>query len=79
VATQSGLAGGRLEVYGPPAPQPTERTTDAEGDTFGTSGTEAAVKGFAQADNSDAEFRIAQGHVPTEGARMIGHDLPRLG
>ena len=44
-------------------------------------GTEAVVKGFAQAYNSDAEFRIAQGHelVPTEAARMIGHDVPRPG
>ena len=58
-----------------------ERTTDAEGETFGVAGTEAVVKGFAQAYNSDAEFRIAQGHdlVPTEAARMIGHDVPRPG
>jgi ribonuclease Z len=83
VATQSWLGGRKvpLQVYGPPAPEPAERTTDAEGETFGTSGTEAVVKGFAQAYNSDAEFRIAQGHdlVPTEAARMIGHDVPRPG
>jgi ribonuclease Z len=83
VATQSWLGGRKvpLQVYGPPAPEPAERTTDAEGETFGTSGTEAVVKGFAQAYNSDAEFRIAQGHdlVPTEAARMIGHDFPRPG
>ncbi len=44
-------------------------------------GTEAVVKGFAEAYNSDAEFRIAQGHelVPTEAARMIGHDVARPG
>jgi ribonuclease Z len=81
VATQSWLGGRKvpLQVYGPPAPEPAERTTDAEGETFGTSGTEAVVKGFAEAYNSDAEFRIAQGHdlVPTEAARMIGHDVPR--
>ncbi|MGH6826146.1 MBL fold metallo-hydrolase [Methyloceanibacter sp.] len=83
VATQSWLGGRKvpLEVYGPPAPQASERTTDAEGETFGMSGTEEVVKGFAQAYNSDAEFRIAQGHelVPTEAARMIGHDVARPG
>ena len=44
-------------------------------------GTEDVVKGFAEAYNSDAEFRIAQGHelVPAEGARMIGHDVARPG
>lgn len=83
LATQSWL-GGRtvpLNVYGPPAPPDTERTTDAEGEIFGASGTEAVVKGFAQAYNADSEFRIAQGHelVPTEAARMIGHDIPRPG
>ena len=83
VATQSWLGGRKvpLDVYGPPAPQASERTTGAEGETFGVAGTEAVVKGFAQAYNSDAEFRIAQGHdlVPTEAARMIGHDVPRPG
>jgi ribonuclease Z len=83
VATQSWLGGRKvpLEVYGPPAPQANEHTTDAEGETFGTSGAEAVVKGFAQAYNSDAEFRIAHGHelVPTEAVRMIGHDVPRPG
>jgi len=83
LATQSWL-GGRtvpLNVYGPPAPPDTERTTDEEGEIFGTSGTEAVVKGFAQSYNADTEFRIAQGHelVPTEAARMIGHDIPRPG
>jgi ribonuclease Z len=83
LATQSWLGGRKvpLEVYGPPAPDGKERTTDAEGETFGTSGTEQVVKGFAEAYNADAEFRIAQGHelVPTEGARMIGHDIPKPG
>ena len=83
VATQSWLGGRKvpLDVYGPPAPEPSERTTDAEGETFGVAGTEAVVKGFAEAYNSDAEFRIAQGHelVPTEAARMIGHDVARPG
>jgi ribonuclease Z len=47
---------------------------------LGSSGTEAVVKGFAEAYNSDADFRI-QGHdlVPTEAARMIGHDIARPG
>src|SRR4029079_16374167 len=43
--------GGRevpLQGYGSPAPQATERTTDAEGETFGVVGTEAVVKGFAE-------------------------------
>jgi ribonuclease Z len=83
LATQSWLGGRKvpLNVYGPPAPPEAERTTDAEGETFGVNGTEAAVKGFAQAYNADAEFRIAQGGdlVPTEAARMIGHDVPRPG
>jgi ribonuclease Z len=83
VATQSWLGGRKvpLQVYGPPAPQASERTTDAEGEIFGVVGTEAVVKGFAEAYNSDAEFRIAQGHdlVPTEAARMIGHDVARPG
>jgi ribonuclease Z len=83
VATQSWLGGRQvpLEVYGPPAPDAKERTTDAENDTFGASGTADVVKGFAQAYNADAEFRIAQGHelTPTEGARMIGHDIPKPG
>jgi ribonuclease Z len=83
VATQSWLGGRKvpLDVYGPPAPEPSERTTDAEGEAFGVAGTEDVVKGFAEAYNSDAEFRIAQGHelVPAEGARMIGHDVARPG
>ena len=83
VATQSWLGGRKvpLDVYGPPAPEPSERTTDAEGEAFGVVGTEDVVKGFAEAYNSDAEFRIAQGHelVPTEAARMIGHDVARPG
>lgn len=83
VATQSWLGGRKvpLEVYGPPAPGEAERTTDAEGETFGTSGTADVVKGFARAYNADAEFRIAQGGplVPAEGARMIGHDIAKPG
>ena len=83
VATQSWLGGRKvpLEVYGPPAPEPSERVTNAEGDVLGSAGTEAVVKGFAEAYNSDADFRIAQGHdlVPTEAARMIGHDVARPG
>jgi hypothetical protein len=41
----------------------------------------AAVKGFSDAYDTDADFRIAQGHelVPTEAARMIGHDIARPG
>ena len=80
LATQSWLGGRKvpLNVYGPPAPPETERTTNAEGETLGENGTEKAVAGFAQAYNADAEFRIAQGGplVPTEAARMIGHDIP---
>ena len=83
VATQSWL-GGRsvpLDVYGPPAPQAAEQVTNAEGDVLGHAGTEDVVKGFAQAYGTDADFRIAQGHdlVPTEAARMIGHDIARPG
>lgn len=83
LATQSWLGGRKvpLNVYGPPAPPETERTTNAEGETLGENGTEKAVAGFAQAYNADGEFRIAQGHdlVPTEAARMIGHDIPKPG
>ena len=83
IATQSWLGGRKvpLDVYGPPAPEPTEQVSDAEGDVLGSAGTEAVVKGFAQAYNADADFRIQQGHdlVPTEAARMIGHDIARPG
>jgi ribonuclease Z len=83
VATQSWLGWRKvpLQVYGPPAPEASERVTDAEGETFSVARTEAVVKGFAEAYNSDADFRIAQGHdlVPTEAARMMGHDVPRPG
>ena len=83
LATQSWL-GGRtvpLNVYGPPAPLATETVTNAEGETLGANGTAAVVAGFAAAYNSDADFRIQQGHdlVPTEAARMIGHDVARPG
>ena len=63
-----------LNVYGSPAPYRGETVTNAEGETLGANGTEAAVKGFAAAYNADADFRIQQGHdlVPTEAARMIG-------
>jgi len=78
-----GLGGRKvpLEIYGPPAPEPQERVSDAEGDVLGAAGAEAAVKGFASAYNADADFRIQQGHdlVPTEAARMIGHDIARPG
>ena len=54
VATQSWLGGRKvpLQVYGPPAPEASERVTDAEGEIFGVAGTEAVVKGFAEAYNS---------------------------
>ena len=83
LATQSWL-GGRtvpLNVYGPPAPLPTETVTNAEGEMLGANGTAAVVAGFAAAYNADADFRIQQGHdlVPTEAARMIGHDVARPG
>ena len=83
LATQSWLGGRKvpLQVYGPPAPEPSMRVSNAEGEVLGAAGTEDAVKGFAQAYNADADFRIAQGHelVPTEAARMIGHDIARPG
>jgi ribonuclease Z len=83
VATQSWLGGrsGPLDVFGPPAPEASEQVTNAEGDVLGSAGTEDVVKGFAQAYGTDADFRIAQGHdlVPTEAARMIGHDIARPG
>jgi ribonuclease Z len=83
VATQSWLAGrsGPLDVFGPPAPEASEQVTNAEGEVLGSAGTEDVVKGFAQAYGTDADFRIAQGHdlVPTEAARMIGHDIARPG
>ena len=83
IATQSWLGGRNvpLQVYGPPAPEPSRRVTNAEGDVLGSGGTEAVVKAFAEAYNADADFRIAQGHdlVPTEAARMIGHDVARPG
>jgi ribonuclease Z len=84
VAVQSWI-GGRtvpLEIYGPPAPDAYALAKDAEGDSFGTSGTEAVVKGFAQAYNSDAAFRIVHHltqYLPPEGARMIGHDIAEPG
>ncbi len=64
---------------GSPAPEASEQVTNAEGEVLGASGTEAVVKGFAQAYGTDADFSIAQGHdlVPTEAARMIGHDIAR--
>ena len=83
IATQSWL-GGRsvpLQVYGPPAPASIRAGDQRGGRGAGRSGTEAVVKGFAQAYGTDADFRIAQGHdlVPTEAARMIGHDIARPG
>ena len=77
--------GGRttpLEAYGPPAPDAYTLPKDAEGETFGTSGTEQVVKGFAQAYNADGAFRIVHHltrYMPPEGARMIGHDIPSPG
>jgi ribonuclease Z len=83
LATQSWLGGRKdpLQVYGPPAPEAAERVSNAEGEVLGSGGTEAVVKGFALAYGTDADFRIAQGHelVPTEAARMIGHDIARPG
>lgn len=84
VATQSWI-GGRtvpIQIYGPPAPDAYALPKDDEGDIFGTSGTEAVVKGFAQAYNSDAAFRIVHhltDYLPPEGARMIGHDIKKPG
>jgi ribonuclease Z len=81
LATQSWLGGRKvpLQVLGPPAPEEAERVTNAEGEVLGAAGTEAVVKGFSDAYDTDADFRIAQGHelVPTEAARMIGNDIPR--
>jgi ribonuclease Z len=84
VAVQSWIGGRKvpLEVYGPPAPDAYALPQDAEGDTFGKSGTEDVVRGFAQAYNSDAAFRIVHhdpSYMPPEGARMIGHNLPKPG
>ena len=84
VATQSWI-GGRtvpLEVYGPPAPDAYALPKDAEGESFGTSGTEQVVQGFAQAYNADGAFRIVHHlpeYMPPEGARMIGHDIKKPG
>ena len=63
VATQSWLGGRKvpLEVYGPPAPEPSERTTDAEGETSGWLAPRRVVKGFAQAYNSDASSASPRG------------------
>jgi ribonuclease Z len=83
IATQSWLGGRKvpLQVYGPPAPEPAERVANEEGEVLGAGGTEGVVKAFAEAYETDADFRIAQGHdlVPTEAARMIGHDIARPG
>jgi hypothetical protein len=48
VAVQSWIGGRKvpLEVYGPPAPDAYALPQDAEGDTFGKSGTEDVVRGF---------------------------------
>ena len=84
VAVQSWIGGRKtpLEVYGPPAPDAYALPQDAEGDTFGTAGTEDVVQGFAQAYNADAAFRIVHhdpAYMPPEGARMIGHDIAKPG
>ncbi|MGE3530049.1 MAG: MBL fold metallo-hydrolase, partial [Methyloceanibacter sp.] len=84
LAVQSWIGGRKvpLEVYGPPAPDAYALPQDAEGDTFGKSGTEDVVKGFAQASTADAAFRIVHhdpAYMPPEGARMIGHDVPKPG
>ena len=84
VAVQSWIGGRKtpLEVYGPPAPDAYALPQDAEGDIFGTSGTEDVVKGFAQAYNADAAFRVVHHepeYMPPEGARMIGHDIAKPG
>lgn len=84
IAVQSWI-GGRavpLEVYGPPGPDAYSLPKDAEGDTFGTSGTEQVVQGFAEAYNADAAFRIVHhltSYMPPEGARMIGHNIAKPG
>jgi ribonuclease Z len=73
VAVQSWIGGRKvpLEVYGPSAPDAYALPRDAEGDTFGKSGTEDVVRGFAQAYNTDAAFRIVHhdpAYMPPEGA-----------
>ena len=84
VAQQSWIGGRKtpIDIYGPPAPDAYTLPQDAEGDIFGTSGTTDVVKGFAQAYNADAAFRIVHHdpeYMPPEGARMIGHDIPKPG
>ena len=84
VAQQSWIGGRKtpINIYGPPAPDAYTLPQDAEGDTFGTSGTTDVVKGFAQAYNADAAFRIVHHdpeYMPAEGARMIGHNIPKPG
>ena len=84
IAVQSWIGGRKIpiEIYGPPAPDAYKLPQDVEGDTFGTAGTADVVEGFAQAYNSDAAFRIVHHdteHMPPEGARMIGHDIPKPG
>ncbi len=66
IATQSWLGGRKvpLQVYGPPAPEPAERVANEEGEVLGAGGTEAVVKGFAEAYETDADFRIAQPPKP---------------
>lgn len=82
---EQGWIGGRktpIDIYGPPAVDAYKLPEDAEGDMFGTSGTADVVKGFAQAYNPDAAFRIVHhdtDYMPPEGARMIGHDIPKPG
>jgi ribonuclease BN (tRNA processing enzyme) len=50
VAQQSWIGGRKtpIDIYGPPAPDAYKLPQDAEGDTFGTSGTADVVKGFAE-------------------------------
>ena len=84
VAQQSwlGAARRRSTFTGRQRPTPTSWPEDAEGDIFGSSGTTEVVKGFAQAYNADAAFRIVHhgtDYLPPEGARMIGHDIPKPG
>ncbi len=84
IAVQSWVGGRKLpiEVYGPPAPDAYALPKDAEGDVFGSSGTAEVVRGFAEAYNSDAAFRILHHdpqHMPPEGARIIGHDVAKPG
>ena len=76
VAQQSWIGGRKtpIDIYGPPAPDAYKLPQDAEGDTFGTSGTTEVVKGFIPKPGAEEAVTVFDKDGLKIEAFLVSHD-----